>query len=550
MLMAENSLLDNDMFDAFATASDNVYVYVCDMKNNLSRWSKRAVDYFNMPSEYMQDAGAIWTERIHHDDRQIYLNDINAVFSGKSDKHCCEYRALNKNGEYVWVECRGTMTHDENGEPKLFAGMMTRLDARNKYDPVTGLKTIYEFNKYDFSLESGSVILIGLDDFGEVINNYGYGFGDRILFEVGRMFQEYCGNTRYIYRMEGDKFLIISPNSTSDDTKKMFYTLKQMAAELGNNGNLPVHLGMSGGAVFYPEDGRKRDQIIANVEYSLSQAKQNSRGKLVIYSPEVAKNLNFTIKKRQIILHSVQNGLDGFDVYFQPIVDAKDYKVTGCEALLRWFNSEVGNVNIEKLVKYLEYTGEINRVGFWVMDNVFRKAKEWQDKYGDIEVGFNVSYVQFKDPGFVDEIIAMGRKYDVNPGLINIELTESSKVDDFATLIHIFERLRGEGYKISLDDFGIAYSTLLLLRNLPVDFVKVDNSFVRNLSEENKVDLAIVESVISLCDRLNIGVVVEGVENREILDILDRNPVSRLQGYYFSKPMPVGDFVKVIHKTY
>ena len=146
----------------------------------------------------------------------------------------------------------------------------------------------------------------------------------------------------------------------------------------------------------------------------------------------------------------------------------------------------------------------------------------------------------------MDYMIDKANELRLDPGLICIELTESCKVDDFVHLASCFSRLRSFGFRISLDDFGIAYSTLLLVRNLPTDSVKIDHSFVRNLTSENKVDLAIIDSVVSLCKKLNIDVVVEGVETQQVLELMSSFPISLLQGYHFAKPMPAEEFEKVI----
>lgn len=155
------NVLNDVLFEAFANASDNVYIYVCNMRDDESRWSKNAIDYFDMPSEYMKNAGMIWLDKIHPQDRDIYLKDIDAVFSGKTNQHNCQYRALNKYGDYIWLECRGSVIQDDDGQPLYFAGMMTRISAQNKYDPLTNLLTVHELYKSDFGKE-GIILLLGL----------------------------------------------------------------------------------------------------------------------------------------------------------------------------------------------------------------------------------------------------------------------------------------------------------------------------------------------------------------------------------------------------
>ena len=165
------TILDNALFTAFSEASEQVYIYVCDVKQDLSHWSKNAVTFFGLPGEYMENAAELWMAKIHPDDRGRYLKDIQDVFTGVKTHHSCEYRARSQAGDYVWLECRGTMMKNEQGEPWLFAGMMTRLDARNKIDPLTGLPTMREFAALDFACAHGVVMVVGFDGFREVINN-------------------------------------------------------------------------------------------------------------------------------------------------------------------------------------------------------------------------------------------------------------------------------------------------------------------------------------------------------------------------------------------
>lgn len=548
--MTMNEILENDLFKAFSTASGHVYIYVCDVKKDLSRWSQNAVEYFDMPGEYLENAAGIWCEKIHPDDRKKYMDDIEHVFSGQTTRHKCEYRALNRYGDYVWLECRGTMILAEDGSPKVFAGMMTRLDARNKYDPLTNLKTIYEFSRYDFSGGSGSILLLGIDSFRQVINNFGYSFGDTVLFEFCKGMKELSGEHRQVYRMEGDEFIIISPGDSREETRKLFEKIRKMASRLSLDDGGIVNISISGGGVLYPDDGLKRDALLSNMEHSLEHAKKYDRGKLVFFSEDIARQHNRSIQIRHAVTEDIHNQYKGFELYYQPLVDVKSQRVVCCEALLRWFHDSAGPVSAGELVKFLEHSGEILEVGYWIVDQVFQKAKRWQEKFGGLMVGFNVSYLQFKDSLFVDRLIQMAKEYQLNPEYITIELTESSKVEDFQDLAKSFERLREFGFKISLDDFGIAYSTLLLIRNLPANSVKIDHSFIRNLTTENTVDLAIIESVVSLCRQLNINVVAEGVENREILEIMKQYPITFFQGYYFAKPMPVDQFESIIFKTY
>ena len=532
------TILDNALFTAFSEASEQVYIYVCDVKQDLSHWSKNAVTFFGLPGEYMENAAELWMAKIHPDDRGRYLKDIQDVFTGVKTHHSCEYRARSQAGDYVWLECRGTMMKNEQGEPWLFAGMMTRLDARNKIDPLTGLPTMREFADLNFACTHGVVMVVGFDGFREVINNYGYRGGDEILADFAVQLRRICPQTAALYRFEGDEFAIFIPGGTCCQAQQLFQSLAQAAKALGSR---QVSLEITGGAVCTPQDGITQEAVISKLEHSLAHGKAHRRSQLVFFSLEVSREYRRLSGLKQTLVRSVSHDCEGFSLVYQPLVD-HDHRVVCCEALLRWkADSDVG-----EMIRLLENTGEILPVGRWIVREVFAQARVWQQKSPDFITGFNVSYLQFKDSGFSDFLIAEAKRLKINPRQIAIELTESCQVEDFDGLAREFARLRAFGFNLSLDDFGIAYSTLLLIRNLPADSVKIDQSFIRDLTEQNQVDLAIIESVVSLCRKLNIRLEAEGVENARILKLLEAYPITLYQGFHFAKPMPASQLEPLI----
>lgn len=544
---ASSNVLDNDLFNAFAGASNHVYIYICDMRTDMSRWSANAVAYFGMPGEYMEAAGDIWIKHIHPDDQALYAAGMEDIMSGAEHLHKMEYRARNAQGEYVWLECRGRTVLDQDGHPKIFAGMMTRLDARNKYDPLTRLKTMSEFSQYDFSGKRGTILLLGLDKFRSVVNTFGYSFGDVVLSQFAKRTVDYLGTARNVFRMEGDEFLIISPDATKEQTQQLFHDLRRLTVDLGNEDH-SVTLGFSAGCVVYPDDGTTRETLLRNLEHSLEFAKLNDRGALVCFSQRIAERHNASMAQHTLITQAIQNGFKNFTLYYQPLVTTTDHRIVGCEALLRWTDPNGTTIPTDELIQHLESDRSINMVGQWVADQAMAQAKVWQDRYGDLALGFNVSYLQFRYRDFASTLIQMAQAHQVDPQLISIELTESCAVDKVSALAESFHRLRAHGFRISLDDFGIGYSTLLTLRDLPVDSVKIDHTFVCELTPENTTDLAIVNSVTSLAHQLGLKVVLEGVENKQVLDLVTPFSVDFYQGFYLAKPMPAEEFEAMLRK--
>lgn len=541
-------ILKSSLFEAFAEASEYVYIYVTDMKTGKARWSSGAVKYFGLPGEYMDDPGKLWGEKIHPDDREIYFDDIDAVFSGKTTRHSCQYRALNQYGNYVWLECKGTMIYDSDGNMSVFAGLMTRLDSQNKYDSLTGLLTRYEFYNYDFSKEPGAVILLGVDSFRKVISAYGYNYGDEVLIELSKQMSLACRDGgQMIFRFTGDEFIVILPGADEKEAFSFFDKLNKIAKELEISDGRKTALSISAGAVKYPISDGDKDDLINHLEVSLDYVKRTRKGRMEFYSNTIKEVQQRLFYIKEDIKKSINNDFCGFEMYYQPWVDAHGEKIVGCEALLRWKGEQVQDAGPMEFIPVLEETGEIIQVGYWVMDQAMKQQKEWQARFGDIYISFNVSYQQFLEENFVDEVMKAAKKYNINPSNMVLELTESSDVKNPEDLAAVFHELRDMGFKIALDDFGTAYASMELLKKLPADTIKIEHSFVRELSKDgHEVDFAIIDSLLHLCKRLNCQSVVEGVENRDVDEIIRKMDATYLQGYYYSKPICKEEFEKML----
>ena len=542
-----SDVYNNELFEAFASASDNVYIYVCDMAVDVSRWSKASVEYFGLEGEYIENAGDMWAAHVHPDDLQAYLDDISAVFSGEKKNHDCQYRARNRMGEYVWVECKGSVIRDAEGNPKIFAGLMTRIDGQSKYDSLTGLLTTSELYHLDFSRLTGAALLIGLDGFRKVISHYGYYIGDEILVTFAKMINSLCKPEWKVFRFSGDEFLVLAFDSDQQGVMDFYEQLYQETDVIELKDGRKVGLSASAGAVLFPQNADTRECLINKLEHSLEYAKNNQKGTLVFFSDEIAKQQERGLALREDLKQCIKNDFKGFELFYQPFVNPTSQNIVGCECLLRWKGEVIQDSYPMEFIKILEDYGGIQEVGFWVMEQAIKHQVAWRDKYGELCVSFNVSYQQFMDDSFEDRLVACAEKYGVNPTYMVIELTESCQVDNPKELSAMFDRLRKRGFKVALDDFGTAYASLEMLKSLHVDYIKVEHSFVRELSEPgHDIDYVIIRNLLTLCQSLGYDSIIEGVENSKVADIVDKMNATFLQGYYYSHPVCQSEFEKLL----
>ena len=547
--MESKPTLDTMLFDALAEASSTVFFWATDIGAKRSRWSKATVDYFNLPSEYTDDVVGDWTKVIHPDDLQIWLSDAKEVVEGKKARYSCQYRAKNRYGEYVWVENNGYVLNNENGEHVLSAGMITRLDVQNRYDPQTNMLTTYAFYSEYFFDGAGTVLMLNVDDFRNVISTYGYSAAKELVGQLGALVKEACNPPMKLYRFGTDEFMIILPGGTKDSTRSLFNRIAD-AVRMSRvmNGTI-IRVSISGAAVMYPEDCVKKDDMVEKLDYSMGYVKKHHPGKMTFYSEQLAREQERKNLLKEDLIQSVQNEFKGFSLFFQPLVEPDTERINGAETLLRWKGEVIQDSYPAEFIDILEETGYIRQVGLWVMEQTFLQKKAWEEKYGNLQLSFNVSYQQFMDQDFAAKVIKKANEIGVDKESVIIELTESCQVKDPESLANVFEELEKEGFKLALDDFGTAYSTMEMLRKLPVDYIKIDHSFVRELADEgHEDDYIIVDELVRLSNRLHHGAIIEGVENQSVVERLKDVNASLLQGYHYSRPVSKDVFEGLLDK--
>ena len=547
--MESKPTLDTMLFDALAKASSTVFFWATDIGAKRSRWSKATVDYFNLPSEYTDDVVGDWTKVVHPDDLQIWLSDAKDVVEGKKARYSCQYRAKNRYGEYVWVENNGYVLNNENGDHVLSAGMITRLDVQNRYDPQTNMLTTYAFYSENFFDGAGTVLMLNVDDFRNVISTYGYSAAKELVGQLGALVKEACNPPMKLYRFGTDEFMIILPGGTKDSTRSLFNRIAD-AVRMSRvmNGTI-IRVSISGAAVMYPEDCVKKDDMVEKLDYSMGYVKKHHPGKMTFYSEQLAREQERKNLLKEDLIQSVQNEFKGFSLFFQPLVEPVTERINGAETLLRWKGEVIQDSYPAEFIDILEETGYIRQVGLWVMEQTFLQKKAWEEKYGNLQLSFNVSYQQFMDQDFAAKVIKKANEIGVDKESVIIELTESCQVKDPESLANVFEELEKEGFKLALDDFGTAYSTMEMLRKLPVDYIKIDHSFVRELADEgHEDDYIIVDELVRLSNRLHHGAIIEGVENQSVVERLKDVNASLLQGYHYSKPVSKDVFEGLLDK--
>ncbi len=543
----EHETLDGSrLFELLSNSSNRTYVYYSNIKEDWTRWSKSAVEYFGLSGEYLTPCGDEWAAKIHPEDRPLYDEDFRRMASHESPYHNCDYRITNASGEYVWINCRGYVTYDDGGNMEWFAGFVTNMGNRDKIDPVTSLCTVYEFRNYVQRLldegKSGGIMIIGLENFKRVNAEYGYDFGDKVLYTIGQKILGYTDNKTCVYRMDGAVYSIVMEDGDIADIIDMKNTIANML-ELLPVGNQNLHLHVDTAATLFPADGIYIDQLQNNLFYALEQAKKLGVSDVVFYSEELYNRRNRIANMKEAICHSVANNFEGFRMVFQPIVDADTGTCVSAEALLRWSHKDFGNVSPMDFIPILEETKQIIPLGRWIIDESLRRLAVWYKEDGNTlkTINVNVSYIQFMDMTLRDYVVSKLDYYGLPHEALVLELTESCHVEQTDLLAQVLQSYKDSGITIALDDFGTGYASLSVLKDIPADIVKLDHTMTSRIVDKPK-DRKLIEFIVMYCKKVNIRVCAEGVETDEALSIVQDAGAELIQGYYYDKPLEVEHF--------
>ncbi len=542
----DKSVLDSQVFTAFAETSKKRYIYMCNMDTGVSRWSKYAIEYFDLPGEYMYNAGAVWLDYVHPDDREVYTQEMDLIFSRQQDAFELEYRARNKDGEYVVCTGRGLVIKGEDGQPDLFAGTIENHGIIDDIDAVSGLYNIYGFWKYtkltrDYK-ENMSILEVSINNFGDINEKYGYEFGNYLIKKIAELFLNKVRKNGFVFRMDGVRFAFIFKGKDEEWIKNFYSELQVELKEKNIAYKDKFTTTISGGAVIAPESIDEYS-ILASVSYALSKSKHERHGQLVFFDNTTLESNRKNLELLEALRHSVLNDCEGFYICYQPLVSAKEERLVGMEALLRWKHETFGEVPPGMFIPWLENDACFYDLGNWILERALTEGKSILEKYPDFVINVNIAYTQLENIGFRDAVARILAGTGFPAKNLCLELTERCRVLDKEYLKREIEYFKSIGIKIAIDDFGTGFSSLNLLSELPVDTLKIDRGFVLDI-EDKPANQAIVEAV-SLCARkLGVKVCIEGVETRKLIDFLEQYGAHSYQGYYYSKPIRKEEFIQ------
>ncbi len=416
------------------------------------------------------------------------------------------------------------------------------------FDQLTGLPNRMLFHdhlKYALSLarHNGNhlaVMYLDLDHFKDINDSLGHSIGDQLLLEIARRLKATLRAEDTLSRQGGDEFMLLLPNTDANDAALIAAKLIEVVSQTCHLEPHQLIVTASIGIAIYPHDGETLELLTKNADVAMYRAKQEGRNDFRFFAAEMHAKSSRNLQLANALRHALQH--NELELHYQPQLSMLNEHIIGTEALLRWQHPELGTITPSEFIPIAESTGQIIQIGEWVLRKAVSQLKSWLDAgMTPMVVSINLSAVQFRQPNLPELITSILNEIDLPNQYLELELTEAATMENPAAAIEMMNKLHQCGIRMSIDDFGTGYSSLSYLKKFMVYKLKIDQSFVRDLTDDPE-DKAIVTAIINMASSIGIKTIAEGVETQGQLDFLRLQGCDEVQGYYFSKPLTARDF--------
>jgi diguanylate cyclase (GGDEF)-like protein/PAS domain S-box-containing protein len=535
-----------------------VMLIVLDLKGRVELVNRRGCEILGAPEEEI--LGRDWfedflPERIRPEIREIF---IRLLEGGTELPEYFENRVLTRGGEERVVAWHSAVLRDESGSVNgvLASGedITERKQAEERirqlayFDPLTGLPNrilLSDRANHDLSTAQRkrmqlAVMSVDLDHFKNVNDTLGHRVGDELLIEVANRLQSVVREADTVSRQGGDEFVVILSDTDADGAAHVAGKLLQAGAQPYQIETIELTVTLSIGIAIYPADGKDFEMLSKCADAAMNRAKQGGRNSYCFFTTEMQEHsarslqmenaLRRALERKQLFLH------------YQPQISLRDGRIVGVEVLLRWRHPELGMIPPADFIPIAEESGQILRIGEWVLRSAVGQVKSWMDAgLPPMMMAVNLSAIQFRHPHLPELVTRILEEEGLEPRYLELELTEGAAMGDAQVAIGVMDRLHERGIRISIDDFGTGYSSLSYLRRFKVYKLKIDKSFVQDIGKDPE-GRAIIVAIISLAESLGLRTIAEGVETDDQLEFLRDQGCNEVQGYYFSKPLPADEF--------
>lgn len=505
--------------------------------------------------------GADFIEFIKKEERVRVIANFKKLIEGQETFFIDEIQIITQDGTTRYLELQATLT-TINGS-KAISGIALDVTDKKKtkdelvyiayHDAQTGLPNMLYLTRYvteEFNLSKTAgkpicMMFFNLDRFKLINDSFGHQTGDQLLRMIATRLKKSTNHIGTVLRAGGDEFIIYLPDTNPSQAKDFARLLLKSFSEPFHLNKQEIRIAASIGIAIVQKNDTL-DDAVQKASTALHFAKESGRNRYQFYSFKFGELSNRRLQLEQGLRKALE--YSELELFYQPKLDIFTNQITGMEALMRWNNPLLGEVSPMEFIPIAEETGMIISIGKWALETACKDNSEWQrNRNRPLHVCVNISSKQFLQEDFVEMIEQILTESKLSPDYLNLEITEGIALYNIKDAISKLEKLKRLGVSISLDDFGTGYSSLSYIKSLPIDYLKIDRTFINGIFENNE-DVAIINSIITLSQSLGLRVVAEGVEDEQQLMILKRMRCDEIQGFYYSKPMSSIHFEQFLHK--
>ncbi|WP_052360732.1 sensor domain-containing phosphodiesterase [Oceanobacillus manasiensis] len=551
----------NSMVHMFNNLDAGIWMKEFDTKK-ITLASEQLVDLLHIPLKKIYDDPTIWEQLVHPDFQEKAFEKQKQLLEGKPIKH--KYKIVCGDNSIKWIHDQTLPWINDEGKITHLFGVMLDITEEKKmqdhlryistHDEITGLpnqQSLHETVDKLIKDENPFAILhLDLDRFNVINHSLGYQVGDMVIQQLAERLQKFIPSTGYLARLNNSDFVMILQHYNGKE--EVFDLAQQTIQSIGKAlmiKDYELHVTTSVGISFYPEDGTSKLRLLENAYSALYHAKQQGSNNFQFYSfsRDISSYKKFLLEKdmRRAIVN------EEFELYYQPKVEATTGQLKGAEALIRWNHPNWGMVSPNEFIPLAEENHLIHHISDWVIRKTCDQLWHWRNAgYPVMPISINLSPLRLLKRGLVELIKGQLTLYKLPASMLEIEITESSLLKNDISVLKTLEELRNLGIKIAIDDFGTGYASLNYLHEFEADIIKIDQIFIQNITSANKKDAAIVSAVMHLAKEIGMCIVAEGVEEKEQYDFLKERNCDLIQGYYFSKPVPLSEFESMLQNGY
>nr|WP_276557126.1 cyclic di-GMP phosphodiesterase [Enterobacter hormaechei] len=530
----------------------NSVIVILDQNGNIQRFNRLSEEYTGLKEQEVigQNVFKLFMSR---SEAAASKRNITGFFRNGSSYEVERWIKTRK-GQRLFL-FRNKFVHSGSGKNEIFLicsgtditeerRAQERLRVLANTDTITGLpnrNAIHELISDAITARGDTqvgVVYLDLDNFKKVNDAYGHMFGDQLLQAVALAILSCLDEGQTLARLGGDEFIVMATDTSQGALEAMASRILTRLRQPFRIGLIEVYTGCSLGIALAPQHGNDRESVIRNADTAMYTAKENGRGKFCVFSPEMNQRLFEYLWLDTNLRKALDN--DQLLIHYQPKMTWRG-EVRSLEALVRWQSPERGLIPPMEFISYAEESGLIVPLGRWVMLDVVRQVAKWRDKGINMRVAVNVSARQLADQTIFSDLKQALKDLNFEYCPIDVELTESCLIENEELALSVIQQFSRLGAQIHLDDFGTGYSSLSQLARFPIDAIKLDQSFVRDIHKQS-ISQSLVRAIVAVAQALNLQVIAEGVESAKEDAFLTKNGVNERQGYLFAKPMPAAAF--------